>query len=57
MKPPPNDAEFAKFTDALRTVMSVSKVELQERMEKEKQQKAARRSASRDSDASSSSAG
>ena len=53
MKTPPDNPEFAKFTEALRQVMSVSKVELQRRMEEEKQQKKAKGSASRDSRASS----
>jgi hypothetical protein len=57
MKTPPDNPEFAKFTDALRKVMSVSKVELQRRMEEEKQEKKTNRSASRDSGASSTSAG
>lgn len=56
MKPPPDNPEFAKFTDALRTIMKVSKTELQRRMEEEKQQKKAKRSASADSPASTTSA-
>jgi hypothetical protein len=56
MKPPPDNPEFAKFTEALRTVMSVSKVELQRRIEEEKQEKKARKSASLDSGASTTSA-
>jgi hypothetical protein len=56
MKPPPDNPEFAKFTDALRKVMSVSKVELQRRIEEEKQAKKAKRSASHVPPASSTSA-
>lgn len=33
---PPKDAEFAKFTNAMRDILKVSKVELQRRMEEEK---------------------
>jgi hypothetical protein len=56
MKPPPDNPEFAKFTEALRKVMSVSKVELQRRIEEEKQEKKAKRSASPAARASSTSA-
>lgn len=56
MKPPPDNPEFAKFTDALSKIMRVSKVELQRRIEEEKQEKKAKRSASRVSDASTTSA-
>ncbi|MGO8707237.1 MAG: hypothetical protein ACLQMG_06215 [Terracidiphilus sp.] len=37
MKTPPDNLEFAKFTDAMRGMMKVSKVELQRRIEAEKQ--------------------
>jgi len=37
MKTPPDNPEFAKFTEAMRTIVKVSKVELQRRMEAEKQ--------------------
>lgn len=33
---PPKDAEFAKFTNAMRDILKVSKTELQRRMEEEK---------------------
>ena len=33
---PPKDAEFAKFTNAMRDILKVSKVELQRRLEAEK---------------------
>jgi hypothetical protein len=56
MKPPPDNPEFAKFTDALSKIMRVSKVELQRRMEEEKQERKAKRSASRVSGASTTSA-
>jgi hypothetical protein len=56
MKPPPDNPEFAKFTDALSKIMRVSKVELQRRIEEEKQEKKAKRSASRVSGASTTSA-
>jgi hypothetical protein len=36
MKPPPDDLEFRRFTEAMRHMMKVSKVELQRRMEAEK---------------------
>jgi hypothetical protein len=56
MKPPPDNPEFAKFTDALSKIMRVSKVELQRRIEEEKQEKKAKRSASRAAGASPTSA-
>jgi hypothetical protein len=37
MKTPPDNPEFERFTDAMRTIVKVSKVELQRRMEAEKQ--------------------
>jgi hypothetical protein len=40
MKTPPNDPEFARFTDAMRTIVNVSKVEMNRRMEAEKKRKA-----------------
>jgi hypothetical protein len=43
MKKPPNNPEFARFTDAMRTIMSVSKDELKRRMEAEKKGKRAKR--------------
>jgi hypothetical protein len=36
MKTPPDNPEFARFTEAMRGIMKVSKVELQRRMEEEK---------------------
>ena len=50
MKQPPDNPEFAKFTLAMRKILSVSKTELNRRIEAEKQAKS---SASRDSVASS----
>jgi len=37
MKTPPKGPEFARFTEAMRGIMKVSKTELQRRMEAEKQ--------------------
>jgi hypothetical protein len=37
MKPPPNDPEFRRFTEAMRQMMKVSKTEILRRMEQEKQ--------------------
>jgi hypothetical protein len=39
MKPPPDDPEFRRFTEAMRQMMKVSKTEIQRRMEQEKQAK------------------
>jgi hypothetical protein len=50
MKTPPDNPEFAKFTNAMRDVLKVSKEELNRRMEAERLSKS---SASRDSGASS----
>jgi hypothetical protein len=36
MKLPPNDPEFRRFTEAMRQMMKVSKVEILRRMEQEK---------------------
>jgi len=36
MKPPPDDPEFQRFTQAMREIMKVSKVEIQRRMDAEK---------------------
>jgi hypothetical protein len=41
MKTPPKNPEFARFTDAMRTIMKVSKTELQRRMEDDKKAKRA----------------
>jgi hypothetical protein len=43
MKRPPNNPEFAKFTEAMRTIMGVSKTELQERLKAEKATKKGKR--------------
>jgi hypothetical protein len=39
MKTPPDNPEFARFTDAMRTIVKVSKVELNRRIEAEKKRK------------------
>lgn len=36
MKPPPDNPEFARFTDAMRKLMTVSKTEINRRIEAEK---------------------
>jgi len=36
MKRPPDNPEFARFTEAMRTILKVSKTELNERMKTEK---------------------
>jgi hypothetical protein len=36
MKTPPKSPEFARFTEAVRDILKVSKVELQARIEEEK---------------------
>jgi len=46
MKTPPDNPEFAKFTQAMRKIMGVSKTELQRRIEAEKKEKQAKRPAS-----------
>jgi hypothetical protein len=33
MKPPPDNPEFARFTEAMRTIVKVSKTELNNRIE------------------------
>jgi hypothetical protein len=33
MKPPPDNPEFARFTEAMRVIVKVSKVELQRRVD------------------------
>jgi hypothetical protein len=38
MKTPPKNPEFSRFTDAMRTIMKVSKTELQRRMEADKKE-------------------
>jgi hypothetical protein len=42
MKTPPDNPEFARFTEAMRGMMKVSKVELQRRMEAARQTRRAR---------------
>jgi len=39
MKPPPDNAEFARFTDAMRTIMRVSKADLRRQIEADKKGK------------------
>jgi hypothetical protein len=36
MKRPPNNPEFAKFTEAMRTIMTVPKADIQEALKREK---------------------
>jgi hypothetical protein len=45
MKPPPDTPEFAKFTEALKTMLKVSKTELQMRIEEDKRTRTAERQA------------
>jgi hypothetical protein len=44
MKTPPDNPEFARFTEAMKTIMGVSKAELQERLKAEKATKKGKRS-------------
>jgi len=46
MKKPPDDPEFRRFTQAMRTIMSVSKREMYKRERAEKREKEAKRPAS-----------
>jgi len=46
MKPPPTDVHFQRFTEAMKKIMSVSKVQVQERIAEEKKGKRAKRPAS-----------
>lgn len=39
MKRPPDNPEFARFTDAMRAIVKVSKVELNRRIDAEKKRK------------------
>jgi hypothetical protein len=39
MKTPPDNPEFSKFTDAMRTIVKVSKTELNRRIQAEKKRK------------------
>jgi hypothetical protein len=43
MKPPPDNPEFRRFTQAMRTIMGVSKAELQERLKADKAAKKGKR--------------
>ncbi len=45
MKPPPDTPEFAKFTEALKTMLKVSKVEMQKRIEEDKRTRTAKQQA------------
>jgi len=47
MKPPPDNPEFAKFTEAMRRIMKVPKTEIQERMEATRTERRARTCVSR----------
>jgi len=53
MKTPPDNPEFERFTDAMRRIMTVSKTDIQKAIKAEKRKP--KTSASRDSDASSTS--
>ena len=44
MKTPPANPEFARFTEAMKTIMGVSKAELQERLKAEKAAKKGKQS-------------
>ena len=46
MKPPPDNPEFAKFTDAMRAIMKLSKTELNRRIVETKKGRRTRTSAS-----------
>jgi hypothetical protein len=48
MKKPPNNPEFARFTDAMRSILKVSKTELNRRLEAEKRKPKASASPSSD---------
>jgi len=43
MKPTPNTPEFRDFTDAMRTILTVSKTELLEREQQAKEKRKAKR--------------
>jgi hypothetical protein len=57
MKPPPDNPEFRKFTQAMRVIMSVSKTTFKKREALEKKRKRAKRAASPGSVSSSTAAG
>jgi hypothetical protein len=46
MKPPPDNLEFAQFTDAMKKILKVSKTELNRRIEATKKGKRSKVSAS-----------
>lgn len=46
MKTPPDSPEFAKFSQAMRDILGVSKEELQKRIDAEKREREAKASAS-----------
>jgi hypothetical protein len=45
MKPPPDTPEFTRFTEALKTMLKVSKTEMQRRIEEDKRTRTAERQA------------
>jgi hypothetical protein len=45
VKPPPNTPEFARFTEALKTMLKVSKKEMQKRIEEDKRTRTAKQQA------------
>jgi hypothetical protein len=45
MKPPPDTPEFARFTEALKTMLKVSKTEMQKRIEEDKRTRTAKQQA------------
>lgn len=53
-KPPPDKAEVQRFTEAVKTIMGVSKAELQKRIEEEKRKEQVKPSAASPSAVSSS---
>jgi hypothetical protein len=46
MKPPPDNPEFRRFTRAMKTIMGVSKADLQKQLAEEKKGKRTKSSAS-----------
>ena len=53
VKTPPNSTEFIRFTEAMRSIMGVSKTEIRKRIEAEKKRKPVKVSSSRVSGAAS----
>ena len=45
MKPPPDTPEFARLTEALKTMLKVSKTEMQRRIEEDKRTRTAEQKA------------